>query len=492
MTVAGRSGDGPGSGPRSAASGYATTAAWAASALVLGLITLSALRASIESFGAFLSDFPGPYGGIGLGVAGVYVLAGIGLISLARRAAVKDWIPGSGLPLAIVMLAILVRVALAVVADAPFVGENRIIHEQALGVMEGLCCFSHRPLGYPVALAGAYAVFGVGPSAIEILNICFAALTAWLVWEISRATWGRPVAAVAATTYAIIPSQVLMALVPLTEPMYTMLVAGAVRAGIALERRPMLMAAVACAGLLAASQYVRATAASLVAPIALLPWLVGWTWRRTVLRSALIAVVFLVLLLPVVSFNLRAHGDLSISTSAYGGWSLYVGANPEHGGAWNAEDAGRLAGFPGSSWWERSEYAGSLALNRVLQDPPASIQLLARKFHTLWGDERYAAEYALSSGSVTRAPHSVWLASQLFWTPLVALATLGMLAGRRQPRPAALLIGMTVTVVAVSHLVLEVHGRYHAALVPLLCVPAAVGVEAVATWWRARGVAVNP
>ncbi|MDQ3346061.1 MAG: hypothetical protein M3473_07175, partial [Chloroflexota bacterium] len=153
MTVAGRPGDGPGSGPRSAASGYATTAAWAASALVLGLITLSALRASIESFGAMLSDFGGPSGGIGLGVAGGYVLASLGLIGLVRRAAANDRTPGFGLPLAIVALAILVRVTLAVIADAPLVGENRIIHEQALGVMEGLCCFSHRPLGYPVALA---------------------------------------------------------------------------------------------------------------------------------------------------------------------------------------------------------------------------------------------------------------------------------------------------------------------------------------------------
>ncbi|MDQ3689949.1 MAG: glycosyltransferase family 39 protein [Chloroflexota bacterium] len=483
MTVADRSGKGPGSSPRSAASRYATTGVWAASALILGLLTVAALRASIEPLGTVFAGPPGT----GLILVGVYALIALGLIVTARSAAVKARIPSFGLPLAIVGLTILVRVALAAVADAPLVGENRVIHEQALAVIDGVCCFSHRPPGYPVALAGAYAVFGVGPAAIEILNICFAALTAWLVWDIGRTAWGRPVGAVAATTYAVIPSQVLLTLVPLTEPMYTVLVAGAVRAGIALERRPMVLVAVVCAGLLAASQYVRATAASLVAPLALLPWLVGWSTGRTALRAALIVVVFLVLLLPVVAFNLRAHGDPSISTSAYGGWSLYVGANREHGGGWNAEDAARLAAFPGSSWWERSEYAGSLALDRMLEDPVASLQLLPRKFSTLWGDEKYAAQYALSSGSDTHGIYLGWLASQLFWAPLVALATLGMLAERHRPRSASLLIGMTVTVVAVTHLLLEVHGRYHASVVPLLCVLAAVGADALAARWRARG-----
>jgi 4-amino-4-deoxy-L-arabinose transferase-like glycosyltransferase len=372
------------------------------------------------------------------------------------------------------------------VADAPLYGENAIVHAQALGILDGACCFSHRPLGYPIVLAGAYAVLGEGPVAIEVLNVVFAAVTAWLVWDIGRVSWGRRVAAVAATAYAVAPSQVLMALVPLTEPMFTMLVAGAVRAGIALRHRPMLVAGIACAVLLAAGQYVRATAVSLLIPVALLPWLAGWPLRRALQRAGLIGGLLVVLLLPVVAYNLRVHGDLSLSTSAYAGWSLYVGANREHGGQWNAEDAARLAGFPGDTWWDRSEYAGSLALDRVMESPAGSLALLPTKFGTQWNNETYAASYALRARAITRDVEVGWLVSQLFWAPLAILAAVGMYAGRRDPRPATLLIGMTITLVAVTHLALEVHSRYHAYLVPLFCLLAAAGVQALHRWWRGR------
>ena len=486
MTGAGRPGEDTTPDARPTPRRSLATAAWAAAFVVIALIAISALARTGELIGALLADFPGPNEAPWLGWIGGYLLASLALIGLAGRAAARRWFRGPILPLLIVALAVGVRALLAVMADAPLHEENAIIHQQALGVLDGACCFSHRPLGYPIVLAGAYAMLGVGPGAIEALNIVFAAVTTWLVWEIGRVTWGRPVAAVAAAAYAVAPSQVLMALVPLTEPMYTMLVAGAVRAGIALERRPMLVAAAACAALVAAGQYVRATAATLAAPIALLPLLVGWPLRRALVRAAVMGGILVVLLLPVVAYNLRAHGDLSLSTSAYGGWSLYVGANREHAGQWNAEDAARLAGMPGDSWWERSEYAGGLAADRVLEDPLGSLALLPAKFGITWGDETYAASYALRAGPITPEVHAGWLGSQLFWAPLTVLATLGIYAARRDPRPAAVLAGMTITLVALTHLALEVHSRYHAYLVPLFCLLAAAGVQALDQWWRMR------
>ena len=486
MTGAGRAGDdatpqAPPRAPRTLA-----TAAWAVALVVMALIAFSALARTADVLGLLLADVPGPYGRRGLAWTAAYLLASLAVIGIAGRAAMSPRVRGFALPLLIVALAIGVRAALAVAADAPLYGENAIIHGQAVGVLDGACCFGHRPLGYPIVLAGAYALLGVGPVAIEALNIGFAVVTTLLVWDIGRAGWARPVAAVAATAYALAPSQVLIALVPLTEPMYTMLVAGVVRAGIALERRPMLVAAAACASLLAAAQYVRATAAPLLLPLALLPWLAGWSLRRTLLRTAVIGGIFAVLLVPVIAYNLRTYGDLSISTSAYGGWSMYVGANREHGGQWNVEDAARLAGFPGDSWWERSDHAGGLVLERVMEDPGGSLALLPIKFGTLWGSETYAASYALREGPITREVHVGWLTSQLSWASLTVLAALGMYAARRTLPPAALLIGMLITLVAVTHLALEVHSRYHAYLVPLFCLLAAVGVRQLVRWWRGR------
>lgn len=486
MTAAGRPPDGTAPETQSATPRILATAAWGAALALIALIAFSALANTGDQVSSLAADTSGRALLRWLLGIGVYLLASLAAIGLARRAAVRNRLRGAALPLLIVGLAVGVRVVLAVVADAALRDETAIIHEQALGVLDGECCFSHRPLGYPIVLAGAYALFGVGTSTIEALNIVFAAVTAWLVWEIGRVTWGRPVAAMAATAYAIAPSQVLLSLVPLTEPMYTMLVAGTIRVGIMLESRPMLVAAAACAALLAAGQYVRATSVSLLAPIALLPVLFGWPLRRTLERAALIGGLLVVLLLPVVAYNLRSHGDFSLSTSAYGGWSLYVGANREHLGQWNAEDAARLAEFPGDSWWDRSEYAGRLAMDRVLEDPAGSLAMLPAKFALVWGNETYAATYALRAGSITREVQTGWLASQLFWTPLVFLAAVGMYGARRDPRPAAYLIGMTITLVALTHLALEAHSRYHAYLVPLFCLLAAAGAEALVLWWHER------
>ncbi len=61
-----------------------------------------------------------------------------------------------------------------------------------------------------------------------------------------------------------------------------------------------------------------------------------------------------------------------------------------------------------------------------------------------------------------------------------------MIAERRRPGKGVLLIGMIVFLVAATHLFLEVHSRYHAYLVPLFCLMAAVGVQALVRWWRER------
>ncbi len=494
MTVAGPSGDSDGAATDRPLRTTAATGVWAVSLLVVSLVALSAAWRTSDLLVALLGDFPRPYGRGGLLVAAAVSVTATGLVVLIRRLSTASVLRGWRLPTLVVLLAVVVRVILAVALDAPLRSENAIVSAQAVGVLDGACCFGHRPLGYPIALAGVYRVLGVGPLAVEALNIAFAAVTAWLVWDIGRVAWSRRVGAVAAAAYATAPSQVLLVLVPLTEPMYAMLVAGAVRGGLSLGTRRTIGAAAAIALFVAAGQYVRATAASLLLPIVVLPWLVGWTARRSATRGVVVSAIALALLLPVVVYNVGTHGDLSVSTSAYGGWSLFVGANREHGGQWNADDAARLAGFPGDSWWDRSEHAGSLAPDRILEDPAGSIALLPRKFGTLWADETYAAGYALRGDRITRDVHVAWLTTQLFWLALVVLATLGVLADRRSPSAGTLLIGMVVMVVAASHLLLEVHSRYHAYLVPLLCVLAAVGLEAsIRAWrgragWRRRGV----
>ena len=461
-------------------------ATWGVATVVFAAIALVAVSRTVTAYLVpLLRHAPAPYGWDGLLLALGWFLVATLLLVLAWRGANHPRARGAVLPLVIVLGAVAIRLAVAALLDGAIYGETRIVRDQALGVLAGDCCFSHRPMGYPIVLAGAFRLLGVTPAAIELLNVALAAATAWLTWDIGRIAWSRRVGALAATAYAVMPSQALFALVPLTEPMFALVVALIVRLAIAPPGRVLLATAGAGAAI-ALGQYVRATAAALLLPVVLLPFLGGHRLGAAAARAAAVLAVFLVLMAPVIGYNLRAHQALSVSTSAYGGWSLYVGANRQSGGQWNAADAARLASFPGDDWWQRSEYAGSLAFDRIMEDPAGSARLLTRKFWTMWADETYAASYALGGSAVTQGVQVGWLGSQLLWAPLVLLAAIGMARERRHPRPAALLIGMSVTLTALVHLALEVHSRYHSYLVPLLCVLAAAGASSAVRWWAAR------
>lgn len=443
--------------------------AWAASSailvLVTGVATLHLLR--------MIRDLARP--STALGDGGLALVLGCalgGLVVLATAWWMSRGVAGRtvGLQLlAAVALTIAVRATLAIAFDAPLAAENAVIHAQAVGVLEGTanCCFSHRPMGYPLALAAMYGLLGIGPQAIEALNIALAAVTTLLVFDIARIAWNPRAGILAATAYAIMPSQALMALPPLTEPLYTMIVAAAVRLALSSS----LPAAAALGVVLAVAQYVRSTAVALIAPVTVLYFAFGASIREPITRTALTVAAFVIAMAPVISFNLASHGDLSISTSAYGGWSLFVGANQESSGRFNAEDSALFAQMPGDTAWERSKFAGSLAVDRILDDPEAYLMLQPRKFAVMWRDETYAGAYAFApaGSSVPPATAMAWLLSQIFYVPALALASLGILRHGRSTQ-AALLIGMIVAAVALSHLVLEVHSRYHAYVIPLVLV----------------------
>lgn len=459
---------------------------WLLSAGVVGLVaTVATIRLGLLAMAAMKA--PGTVNGVpGISFTVVYLVGAALVLVLAFRLERSVAMPNWAYALGAVALAVIVRAGLAAAYDAPLGGENGVIHNQAVAVLEGAnCCFSHRPMGYPLVLAAAYRSFGVGSHAIEILNIALAACTAWLVFDIGRTAWNRQVGVVAAVLYAVVPSQVLMSLPPLTEPLYTTAIALLTRVVLLPARTWLAAAAAGC--VIALAQYVRATAAPLLLPVVLLPGFAGAPLRRWIAYAVATVLAFLVLMAPVTIFNFRTHGELSVSTSAYGGWSLFVGANSTTAGRFNAEDSVTFAGLPGDSAWDRSEIAGELGIRRIMADPAAYVAMQPRKFSVLWADESYASLYAFAPAGATTPPEAnvSSLLSQLFYVPILMLALLGICIEGHRGRPVVLLIGMVVSLVSLTHAFLEVHGRYHAYLVPLLIVLAAAGLAQL-TRWRSR------
>ena len=446
--------------------------AWATGALVVGLVALSAGLNLAGRLNGVWARFPGP-----LGLRGVFLVALVVALAAAGLWGIKRlWrsgrLSGVALPVGLGLIVVTRGIAVAVV-DAPLASDPLFLHELAVGVTEGACCFAHRPMGYPLLLGLLYGAFGVHVWLGELLNLAASLITGWLLYIVVQRAWGPFVGAIAIYLYAIAPAQTLLTPVILTETVYGALLLAAVVTMTGAVRGPLVLSA-ATGLLLALSQYVRATSLALLPAFALLPALVlparGMpALRPAFLRVVLLAATFIAALIPVAIHNATQHGELSLSTSSYAGWSLFVGANQKHNGRWNAEDAALLAGFPGSTWWDRSEVAGELGLMRITDDPGGFAALALRKFPIMWGDESYGVSYALTGSRDVGAAETLTLLSQAFYAVVTAAAFATLLRDRRARSPAALLIVLIVITVAGVHTLLEVTGRYHAYLVPLFC-----------------------
>ncbi len=456
-----------------------------AGSAALLVITVVAAMQLLGTLNGTFRTFPGHLGLVGLAIAAVLVVVAVAAVWAMDRLA-RSRVSTLALVVVGMLLVALPRIAASVVLDAPLVGDTLAYHDLALGVLDGVCCFAHRPMGYPILLAGSYAVFGDGPFASESLNIVLAMVGGALLFDAARLIWGRRGAALSLALYAVLPSQVLIVVPPLTEVLYATLLIGICWV---IVRSPRLGSTTLAAGgaLLGLSQYVRPTSQVLLPLLALLP--LALRGLRHGIAAAVIGVAcFVAVLLPVVGYNLAAHGDLSLSTSAYAGWSLFVGANQESNGMWNRHDADLLASFPGTSQWDRSEVAGREAWGRITRDPLGYAELLVRKVGVMWADESYVGQYATGPGIDERVREALVVGADVMYAIVLGVALVATVGVRARPPPVVTFVVAAILLIAILHLFVEVHSRYHAYLEPLAALLAG---GALAWRQRSRALAVS-
>lgn len=451
------------------------------STIVLAAAAVSALAAVAASslLGGMLDDRWATFGRTGfVGLVAwllPMLLIGAGIVSLRRvsEGTLARWTPAAPL-----VLLVLVRVGAILLAPTPLPADNdpRYLHELAVGVLDGgNPVVAPRPMGYSTLLATLYAAFGVHPFLAEILNLGAAALAGWALFTLVDRRWGRRAAALAVFVYAIVPSQVLLVTTIFTETVYAALLLSAIALagrGVAANRTLV----VAGAGLvLALSQYVRPLSQAFLAIFAATPLLTARRWTRGAILAVAISCTFLVAVTPIVVNNATVHGALSLSSSSYGGWSLFVGANQEHDGRFNPDDQAILAATPRRTVWEQSERFGQLGIERITSDPAAFAELAVRKFRVLWADDTYAVSNAFPGWEPMSIRHdALRMLSQTVYVGVVVLAALGFWQSRLDPSPVVLLLAGVLVIVAAAHIFVEVQPRYHAYIVPFLCAMAAL------------------
>jgi 4-amino-4-deoxy-L-arabinose transferase-like glycosyltransferase len=402
-------------------------------------------------------------------------VAALAVVLVARRQDRARWDP----PVLIGALGLLVglRTIAVILIDAPLIVDWRHYHELAVQIAEGGAWFASRPTGYPMLLAGLYALFGPHPWLGELLNVGLGAAGGLLVYWLALQLSGSRAAGLAALLYAIAPAQVLMTTVLGSEIAHGVLLLAIL--AVVIRWPASALAAVAAGALLGASQYVRSTS-MLLAPIVMAWSALAWDrWPSGLARAAALAAAFLLVLAPVLVWN-AARGSPSLATSSFLGWQLLVGASQEHDGRYNVEDAALVTdartelGDPASE-----ERAYRFAADRYRDDPAGVFGLWVRKFPILWGDDHYGARWALyaSPNPSLTTVNTLALLSQLAWAATAAFAALAVWAwSRPAPTRGIALLVVIVAAMAIAHLPLEANPRYHSPLVPIFCVLAGVGL----------------
>lgn len=395
-------------------------------------------------------------------------LAGVGAFAWRLRA-------GDGWVLPALAALVLSRSLIAWHLDAPLISDFLDYHNLAVGVANGGPWLQEgRPMGWPLILGAAYALFGPHPWLGEALNVAFALLGGVALWALVRPLAGPAAAALALAAYVLWPQHAQMTAVVGTEIVYATFF---LAAGAALVRaRPEALGwALAAGALTGLAQWVRPTTLALV-PAALLGlWLVGRRPRVVAALAGLYLAGLLVVLAPVAEWNHRVQGKWSLSTSAYGGWSLLVGMNQRHMGMWNVDDAAtaeRLGGLKAVDAYARAE-----GIRRMTSDPVGTARLVAVKFPVMWAMEGDGTYWTLG----TRQPPDprtpvdmalLTLLAQAFYAGVAVLAARALRL-RELALGWAPLFGGLLTLAAV-HSLLEVQGRYHFYWTPLLIALAAV------------------
>jgi hypothetical protein len=350
---------------------------------------------------------------------------------------------------------------------APLVSDFLTYNQLGVQISEHGPMLAAVPTGYPMALGVVYALFGAQPVYAQLLNCLIAVATAALVYDTARRLWDGNAARWALWLFALAPAQILMTSVLASEAPYGLLLMLAVWLAVRLGSRR-FAAALAIGGVLAASDYVRATSPALIPAFAVLPFVASVRLRVATAWAAALALAFLLVLVPVVAWNLQRQGVLSISPSNYGGWSLLVGTDPAHNGQYNAALINVVGGTPGTP--EFDQRAGQIAIERLRAKPLQFLELAVKKFPLMWAIDNYGVFYTMGTASNSDASASLLLLSQAAYLATVGLALAGLWRVRGAVPPAVTTMILILATLVVVHSFLEVEPRYHAYLVPIFCI----------------------
>lgn len=342
-------------------------------------------------------------------------------------------------------------------------------------------------LGYASFLGTFIKLFGASSMLAPILNVILTLISGVIIYVLCLRWRGLRAGAFAFLLWSFCPSKTLYNIHALSEPLYTCLILLFILMVTELDRRVgkssvwLFPAAGAVCGLV----LVCVNAAR---PIAAVPIIAFFIWlvllrdkgRRDV-RANLSWAACALLLCGVYIFSWQlwqAHAEKAIGEppAFHYGYSVSVGFNTESMGSYNEEEMAMLGHY-----FYDEELTAPEAQAHMLEDVKVRLssgeinfpRLFAAKIRTLIGDDEggaFCASFVLSPLGYS----ALAVLSNIFYYALVILAIVGSLRLWKSGETGPVLIApMYILGLCLAHMLVEVAGRYHYSIIPMLIILAA-------------------
>jgi 4-amino-4-deoxy-L-arabinose transferase-like glycosyltransferase len=351
------------------------------------------------------------------------------------------------------------------------------------------------PPGYPAILAVLYSVFGQSLVTAWVANAAFGALTCLLLYATAATLFGPSVGLGAAAILAVFPGDVFSSAYTLSEAAFGCLFVAVlclfVRWNAPAAATPPLRWLLFGVALGAASLVRGVALPFLVVPGVI--WLAALGLRVALVRTALATLGLALVLLPWTVRNEVVMGA-PILLSTDGPFALFVAHNPLASGTQSADmNDQRKREWP---WLERLPYPQrevtqarlelGYGVRYLLTHPRHELTLIPKRIYYLYEHDHYALIPAtpprrLRLGGEPVGPNLDTLFARVADVYYFAVVLLALVGVRRAARGAD--VSARVLLLAIAYFTL-LHGvlffgdaRYHAPLVPVFCVLAALGVQ---------------
>ena len=419
-----------------------------------------------------------------LSVLGAVLLLGLSIFALRPLAAFLSGMERWTLWALLSGICLLVKSCWVFLVRVPLAGDYSVFWGYATqmeqwGLVYGgryMALFPHL-YGYASFLAGCLRVLGTGELTAQWVNVLLTICSGSFLFFLCRRDLRR--AAAVYLLWIVCPSQSLYNTLVLSEPLYTTLLLGFLLLVSLLEEkgeqteRPVrlgLLTGITAGVLLRWCNMIRPIAPILI--IALLLWRLLLTVKER--KNRRLWKIFLVTVLVVYAVS-GPVADRQVSAMAgeppasVPGYSVLVGLNQSAGGSWNQEDGEALAladSRPGATAQTVQEEMWELAKNRACSGEMDHLALLTEKGKTFLGRDDACVLYC-EKGLSHHIRYQILCNG--FWCFTILLAAVGgALLWRREERSWLLLAPLYVLGLTLAQMLVEVAGRYHYSLLPML------------------------